>query len=67
MYSLCKQRKIKSIVLRQRGAARGIRLISYDSLMSYLHTLEAEQTQNEGGVANEYSEELGEGTVNPAA
>ena len=27
---------VKSIVLRRRGAARGVRLISYDSLMEYL-------------------------------
>lgn len=30
---------VKSIVIRQRGAARGIRLISYDSLMGYLNQL----------------------------
>ena len=27
---------VKSIVLRRRGAARGVRLISYDSLMEYI-------------------------------
>lgn len=27
---------VKSVVLRKRGALRGIRLISYDSLMQYL-------------------------------
>ncbi len=27
---------VKSIVIRKRGAARGVRLISYDSLMAYL-------------------------------
>lgn len=27
---------VKSVVLRKRGALRGIRLISYDSLMNYL-------------------------------
>lgn len=27
---------VKSVVIRKRGAARGIRLISYDSLMAYL-------------------------------
>lgn len=27
---------VKSVVLRKRGALRGIRLINYDSLMSYL-------------------------------
>ncbi len=27
---------VKSVVLRKRGAVRGIRLINYDSLMQYL-------------------------------
>lgn len=30
---------VKSVVLRKRGALRGIRLISYDSLMGYLDKL----------------------------
>lgn len=30
---------VKSVVLRKRGATRGIRLINYDSLMGYLATL----------------------------
>ena len=30
---------VKSVVLRKRGAMRGIRLISYDSLMRYLAEL----------------------------
>jgi hypothetical protein len=30
---------VKSVVLRKRGALRGIRLISYDSLMGYLKKL----------------------------
>jgi hypothetical protein len=30
---------VKSVVLRKRGALRGIRLISYHSLMGYLATL----------------------------
>ena len=30
---------VKSVVLRKRGAMRGIRLISYDSLMAYLNEL----------------------------
>ncbi len=30
---------VKSVVLRKRGAMRGIRLISYDSLMGYLAEL----------------------------
>lgn len=30
---------VKSVVIRKRGATRGIRLISYDSLMSHLNSL----------------------------
>jgi hypothetical protein len=30
---------VKSVVLRKRGALRGIRLINYDSLMPYLAEL----------------------------
>ena len=30
---------VKSVVLKKRGAMRGIRLISYDSLMAYLDSL----------------------------
>ena len=30
---------VKSVVLRRRGALRGIRLINYDSLMAYLAEL----------------------------
>ncbi len=30
---------VKSVVLRKRGAIRGIRLISYDSLMAHLENL----------------------------
>ncbi len=30
---------VKSVVLRKRGALRGIRLINYDSLMHYLSQL----------------------------
>jgi hypothetical protein len=33
------QPPVKSVVLRKRGATRGIRLISYDSLMTYLNGL----------------------------
>lgn len=32
---------VKSVVLRKRGAMRGIRLINYDSLMQYLSNLES--------------------------
>ena len=31
---------VKSLVLKKRGATRGIRLINYDSLVDYLRTLE---------------------------
>jgi hypothetical protein len=30
---------VKSVVLKKRGAVRGIRLISYDSLMAHLENL----------------------------
>ncbi len=30
---------VKSVVIRKRGALRGIRLVSYDSLMNYLEAL----------------------------
>jgi len=33
---------VKSVVLRKRGAVRGIRLISYDALMNYLNELSEE-------------------------
>ena len=36
LYELIASGKIKSFSNRQRGAIRGIRLISYDSLMGYL-------------------------------
>ena len=45
LYQLCKADKIKSTVLRQRGASRGIRLISYDSLMAYLGGLPADTSE----------------------
>lgn len=34
---------VKSICLRNRGAKRGIRLINYDSLIGYLHSLAEQQ------------------------
>ena len=37
---------VKSIVLRHRGAARGVRLISYDSLMDYLASEKSRQCPN---------------------
>jgi hypothetical protein len=36
---------VKSLLLRKRGAKRGIRLVNFDSLLDYLHKLEAE-TEN---------------------
>jgi len=50
LFQLAKAGLIKSISLRKRGAARGIRLIGYDSLMAYLRGLEATQC-DEGGAA----------------
>lgn len=35
---------VKSVVIRNRGAARGIRLISYDSLMDHLSALGPDKT-----------------------
>lgn len=39
LYELIAEGKIKSVCLRQRGSARGIRLISADSLSAYLESL----------------------------
>ena len=48
---------VKSIVLKKRGAMRGIRLISYDSLMAYLESLadkiDDPSNNNKGGLTNE--------------
>ena len=33
---------VKSLVLRKHGAQRGIRLISYESLLDYLRSLESQ-------------------------
>ena len=44
LYELITSKKIKSTCLRKRGALRGIRLISYDSLMDYI------ESSVEGGV-----------------
>jgi hypothetical protein len=46
MYALCKSGVVKSVVLRRPGASRGARLIDYESLVGYLHHLEAEQNTN---------------------
>ena len=47
---------VKSIVLKKRGAMRGIRLISYDSLMAYLESLADkidDPSNNKGELTNE--------------
>jgi hypothetical protein len=36
LYALIQEQKIKSCSLRKRGAIRGIRLISYDSLSAFI-------------------------------
>ncbi len=40
---LCAEGKIKSITLRERGKVRGCRLVSLESLLSYLRDLDAAQ------------------------
>jgi hypothetical protein len=37
---------VKSLLLKKRGATRGIRLVNFDSLLGYLHKLEAESQFN---------------------
>jgi hypothetical protein len=41
---------VKSVVVRQRGTNRGIRLVVVESLLSHLHGL-AEEQSRKGGVA----------------
>ena len=48
IYELIAAGTIKSTALRKRGATRGIRIISYDSLASYI-----ERAASEGGVARD--------------
>ena len=47
---------VKSIVLKKRGAMRGIRLISYDSLMAHLESLadkiDVPSSSEKGGIPN---------------
>lgn len=43
LYELISARRIKSVSLRERGQVRGVRLLSYDSLMEYLEALADEQ------------------------
>lgn len=42
LYTLCKDGKIKSVVLRKRGASRGIRLLEWVSLFSFINSLAVE-------------------------
>lgn len=42
---------VKSISMRQRGQVKGVRLIVFDSLMAYLHSL----ADNAGGAADSQS------------
>ncbi len=37
---------VKSLVVKKRGAVRGIRLINFDSLLDHLHKLEALDSDN---------------------
>ena len=47
IYELIAAGKIKSFSNRQRGAVRGIRLISYDGLMGYLETAYQQNSGNQ--------------------
>jgi hypothetical protein len=38
---------VKSVLIRKRGSLRGIRLINFDSLLDYLHSLEAMKIKSE--------------------
>ena len=38
LYSLATDGKIKTLSLRERGKARGVRLISYDSLIGFINS-----------------------------
>ena len=53
----CYRAPVKSVVLKKRGAMRGIRLISYDSLMAHLESLADKNNNpsinNKGGLTNE--------------
>lgn len=41
---------VRSVMMKKRGALRGIRLIDYDSLMQFLNGLDAQERQT-GGVS----------------
>jgi sugar-specific transcriptional regulator TrmB len=54
IYELIKSQEIRSFALKERGAMKGIRLISYDSLMQYIEQMyEAANALLETGVAND--------------
>ena len=40
LYALAKEGKIKTLSLRKRGAARGVRLVKLDSVFAYLAKME---------------------------
>ncbi len=46
MYGLIREGKVRSVVLRQRGKLRGIRLIDYASLIQFLRELDTEQNSS---------------------
>ena len=50
LYELISKGKIKSVNMKSRGAIRGTRLISYDSLLDFLNS------QAEGGNTNQNQE-----------
>jgi hypothetical protein len=55
LYELIRERKIKSVCLRKRNAQRGIRLISADSLNTFI------ESAAEGGEVNQCREAVGGG------
>ena len=48
---LCAEGKVKSITLRERGKLRGCRLVSLESLLAYLRSLDATQNTAQNGEA----------------
>jgi hypothetical protein len=44
LYRLAKEGRIKTISLRRRGTARGVKIIRLDSVIDYLSKMEAEQS-----------------------
>lgn len=45
LYRLATDGKIKTVSLRDRGKLRGVRLISYDSLLAYIEKAGAEEAK----------------------